>query len=71
MSTKDIIKQGSEDLVSYQLYEDCLETLDGNKNAPVYLELSSVPFDVSVLENGNTFVTLKLPRKIAQKLGLI
>lgn len=71
MSTKCTIayRYETDDEPGFHLYEDCLDIDDG-AGMPVYLRLDGIHTELET-RNGGATVTVKLPREMAQTLGLV
>jgi hypothetical protein len=66
MSTKGTLRHGD----SWHLYEDLLHNMLGEKTEFVRLELRNIEFMASC-HDGRGIIDLKLPRELAEELGLL
>ena len=77
MSTKSTIKSQERTATEpgYHLYEDVIEQLalgaTAGTDTPVYLELDGVDVELEASAQGGVSVTVKIPRALAIKLGLV
>lgn len=75
MSTKCSLKwkEKTEEAPGYHLYEDALDSFDGESEneSPVYLRLDGVHLELVTMSGGGASVTAAIPRSIARELGLL
>lgn len=76
MSTKVTIKSRARTGTrpGFHLYDDVLDSFGdkaGEAEPPVYLRLDGVSVQLETLATGGATLTIALPRKLAQELGLL